>query len=51
MKTDRLIARVKAMLEREQNTARLAQLTSLLITLQNEYILELQKLNIKRKVA
>ncbi len=52
MKTDRQIAVVKALLVREQRAGRIAQLTSLLVILQGELILELQKSLVKvKKVA
>jgi hypothetical protein len=51
MRVERVIMRVKAMLERAQTAQDIARLTSLLVILQNEYILELQKQTVKRKVA
>lgn len=51
MKTERMISQVKAMLVRANTAEELARLTSLLITLQNDLILELQKQTVKRKVA
>lgn len=50
----RQISVVKSMLERTEHIQQIARLTSLLIGLQNEYILELEKqacTTNKRKVA
>lgn len=52
MRTERLISRVKSLLARENRANRIAELTSLLVMLQNDLILELQKNAIKnRRVA
>lgn len=53
MRNDRLIAQVKAMLERAQTSEATARLAGLLIILQNDRIIELEKelLKLKRKAA
>lgn len=55
MRTNRLIAIVKSMLERANTMHEIARLTSLLVSLQNEHIEALEKrlckTNNRRKVA
>lgn len=43
MKLNRLISRVQVMLERAENLEEIARLTNLLLSLQRDYIQELEK--------
>lgn len=49
MKVDRIIMRVKALLDRATEAHEIARLTSLLVILQGERIHELEKLTVKRR--
>lgn len=51
LKLDRMIQRVQAQLQRAEKQEEVARLAGLLIILQADYIRELQKLTVKRKVA